>query len=62
MSCITPFIFCAPCDTPMAKIRKGTRIEYGSRAKPRACISPSCQITATTEQPVTSRVLRTQRM
>ncbi|MCY1376031.1 hypothetical protein D9M69_634910 [compost metagenome] len=27
ISCMTPFIFCAPWLMPMAKIRNGTRIE-----------------------------------
>ena len=27
MSCMMPFIFCAPCDTPIANTRNGTRIE-----------------------------------
>ena len=35
MSCMMPFIFCAPWLTPIAKTRKGTRIEYGSSSKPK---------------------------
>ena len=62
MSCMMPFIFCAPCDTPMANTRKGTRIEYGSSSKPKAATSPSCHSTATSEQASTSAVLRTQRV
>ena len=57
-----PFIFCAPWLTPMAKTRKGTRIEYGSSSKPSAATSPSCQTTATSEQAITSAVERTQRV
>ncbi|MNF78423.1 hypothetical protein D3C84_606080 [compost metagenome] len=57
-----PFIFCAAWDTPMAKIRNGTRIEYGSRAYPNQATIPSCQTTAIREQPTTSIVLRTQRV
>ena len=34
MSCMMPFIFCAPCDTPIANTRNGTRIENGSSSKP----------------------------
>ena len=62
MSCMMPFIFCAPCDTPIAKTRNGTRIEYGSSSKPNSATSPSCQTTATSEQAMTSAVLRTQRV
>ena len=42
----------------MAKIRNGTSIEYGSRPKPTACISPSCQTTATRVVMSTAMVLR----
>ncbi|MNO57737.1 hypothetical protein D3C76_482790 [compost metagenome] len=42
-----PLIFCTPWEMPMAKIRNGTSIEYGSRPKPMTCSRPSCQITAT---------------
>ncbi|MNH09709.1 hypothetical protein D3C79_691700 [compost metagenome] len=57
-----PFIFWAPCDTPMANTRKGTSTEYGSISKPSMATSPSCQTTATTEQATTSTVLRRQRV
>ncbi len=57
-----PFIFCAPCDTPIAKTRNGTRIENGSSSNPSAATRPSCQNTAMTEHATTSAVLRTQRV
>ncbi len=53
-----PLIFCTPWEMPMAKIRNGTSIEYGSRPKPTACISPSCQTTATRVVMSTAMVLR----
>ena len=62
MSCMIPFIFCAPWLTPMAKTRKGTRIEYGSSSKPKAAIRPSSQTTATSEQAITSAVERRHRV
>ncbi len=45
---------------PMAKIRNGTSIEYGSRPNPKKCISPSCQTTATRVVLNTATVLRRQ--
>ncbi|MNY28937.1 hypothetical protein D3C86_1629470 [compost metagenome] len=44
----------------MAKIRNGTSIEYGSSPKPKKCINPSCQITATSVVLNTATVLRRQ--
>ncbi|MNZ49283.1 hypothetical protein D3C78_670470 [compost metagenome] len=55
-----PLIFCTPWEMPMAKIRNGTSIEYGSRPKPKKCIRPSCQITATRVVLNTATVLRRQ--
>ena len=51
-----PFIFCAPWLMPMANTRKGTRIEYGSSAKPSIGSRPSCQATATSDAVTTSAV------
>ena len=62
MSCMMPFIFCAPWLTPIANTRNGTRIEYGSSSKPSSATRPSCHTTATSEQATTSAVLRTQRV
>ena len=62
MSCMMPFIFCAPWLTPMAKTRNGTRIEYGSSSKPKAATKPSSHTTAISEQAITSAVHRTQRV
>jgi hypothetical protein len=61
-SCMMPFIFCAPWLMPIANTRKGTRIEYGSSAKPSVGSRPSCQTTATSEAVTTSSVERTQRV
>ena len=55
MSCMMPFIFCAPCDTPIANTRNGTRIENGSSSKPSSATRPSCQTTATSEQAIDQR-------
>jgi hypothetical protein len=57
-----PFIFCAPCETPMANTRNGTRIEYGSMPKPATATRPSCHTTATSEHATTSAVARAQRV
>ena len=57
-----PFIFCAPCDRPIEKIRNGTRIEYGSSTKPSSCISPSSHTTPSSELRISSNVLRQQRV
>ncbi|MNR26311.1 hypothetical protein D3C85_1435140 [compost metagenome] len=57
-----PFIFCAPWLMPMANTRKGTRTEYGSSSKPIRATSPNCQITATSEQATTRKVLRMHRV
>ncbi len=61
-SSMMPFIFCAPCETPMANTRKGTRTVKGSTSKPSRATRPSCQVTATTEQAITRSVLRQQRV
>lgn len=53
-----PLIFCTPWEMPMAKIRNGTSMEYGSRPKPTACIRPNCQTTATRVVISTAMVLR----
>ncbi len=42
---------CTPWLTPIANIRKGTRIDIGSMPNPSSVRSPSCQITAINEQP-----------
>ncbi|KWV87771.1 hypothetical protein PFLmoz3_02465 [Pseudomonas fluorescens] len=55
-----PLIFCTPWEMPMAKIRNGTSIEYGSSPKPKKCINPSCQTTATNVVLNTAMVLRRQ--
>jgi hypothetical protein len=57
-----PFIFCAPWLMPMANTRKGTRIEYGSSAKPSVGSRPICQTTAINDAATTSTVERTQRV
>ena len=62
MSCMMPFIFCAPCDRPIEKIRKGTRIEYGSSTKPSRRISPSSHTTPSSALATSSSVLRQQRV
>ena len=61
-SCWMPFIFCAPCDTPIAKIRNGTSTENGVRPRPSRYRMPICQITAIIEHSSTTPVLRTQRV
>ncbi len=57
-----PFIFCAPCETPIAKIRNGTSTENGSGPMPISVRMPICQTTAISEQNSTSDVLRQQRV
>lgn len=57
-----PFIFCAPCETPIAKIRNGTSTENGVSPSPSRFRMPTCQITAISEQSSTTNVLRTQRV
>ncbi|MNL46198.1 hypothetical protein D3C87_1688860 [compost metagenome] len=46
----------------MANTRNGTRIEYGSRSKPRVGSNPSNQTTAMIEHSNTNKVLRTHRV
>ncbi|MDT4805053.1 hypothetical protein D3C85_1576000 [compost metagenome] len=62
MSCMMPFIFWAPWLTPMAKIRNGTRMEYGLSSKPSGGSAPISQTTPTRVVASTSRVLRRQRV
>lgn len=62
MSCMMPFIFCAPWLMPIANTRNGTSIENGSSRKPSVGSSPSCHTTATSETDTTSSVLRRSRL
>ena len=54
-------ICCTPCETPMAKTRKGTRMASGSRPKPSKVRVPNCQTTDTIEQKIGRRVSSTER-
>jgi hypothetical protein len=62
MSCMMPFIFCAPWLMPMANTRKGTRTEYGSSSSSRA--RQHAQLPHHRDQRAGDhqRVLRTQRV
>ncbi len=62
MSCMMPFIFCAPWLKPIEKMRNGTRIEYGSSTKPNTCIRPSSHSTPSSALAIKSSVLRQQRV
>ncbi len=58
----TPLTIWTPCDTPMAKTRKGTRMDMGSIPNPRSLRMPRSQMTAITEQVRARSVSRCERV
>ena len=58
----TELTICTPWLTPIAKTRKGTRMDIGSTPNPSAVSPPSCQTTATSEHASGGAVRRMERV
>ncbi len=57
ISSFQAFVICTACDTAIEKIRNGTRIDIGSRPRPKTGSRPSSQMTGTIAQMSASDVI-----
>ncbi|MNM84947.1 hypothetical protein D3C81_970520 [compost metagenome] len=60
-SCFQALVICTACDTPIEKIRNGTRIDIGSIPSPSSGNSPSSQTTGSSATTSATRVRRSER-